>query len=117
MEQDIRIVRLTTGEELISKVTDADAGYLLEDVYILIPVGQGKIAFGQWMPYADLKDGIKIKEDNVMFIIKVVEEMKRQYIEAVSGIVSPNSKLTSAADIAAGMGPVGEGVPDLRLTT
>jgi len=117
MEQDIRIVRLITGEELITKTTTVDSGYLLEDAYILIPVGQGKIAFGQWMPYAKMEEGVTVKEDNVMFILKVVDEMQKQYIEAVSGIVSPDTKITTAADIASAMGPVGEGIPDLRLST
>ena len=114
MDQEIRMVRLTTGEELIAKTTNVDSGYLLETPYILIPVGQGKIAFGQWMPYVEVEGGVTIKEENVMFILKVVDEMKKQYIEAFSGIVAPSSDLTTEGDI---RGPIGQGIPDLRLTT
>ena len=58
----VKIVRLTSGEELISKIEETDTSVILKKPAILIPTGKDQLAFGQWLPYADIKDGIEISK-------------------------------------------------------
>ena len=87
----VKIVRLTSGEELIAKVEEVDdISYILKKPAILIPAGKDQLAFGQWLPYADIKDGIEILSQYVVFVVNPMKEMVEQYEEAFgSGLVVP----------------------------
>ena len=104
---EIKIVRLTSGEELIAKVEEVDdISYILKKPAILIPAGKDQLAFGQWLPYADIKDGIEILSKYVVFVVKPMEEMAQQYEEAFgSGLIVPKSPSVSSAPL-----------PGLKLT-
>lgn len=82
------ILRLTSGEELIGKVSfDGDtATYTIQKPFILIPVGDGKIGFAPYMPYANHGDGLEISDIFVVFETEPVKEMEAKYIEASTGI-------------------------------
>ena len=88
---EIKIVRLTSGEELIARVEEVDdISYILKKPAILIPAGKDQLAFGQWLPYANIKDGIKILKDYIVFVVSPIDEMAAQYEEAFgSGLVIP----------------------------
>jgi len=106
---DVKIVRLTTGEELVSKVKESDEEITLTNPTILIPAGKDQLAFGQWMPYAEISDGITINKKYVVFITDPVTELLNQYSSSFgSGIVVPDKGSISGA-------PIG-GAP-LKLTT
>ena len=89
---EIKIVRLTSGEELIAKVEQVDnISYILKKPAILIPTGKDQLAFGQWLPYADIKDGIEILSEYVVFVVNPMKEMAAQYEETFgSGLVVPS---------------------------
>lgn len=115
MSDSIKMVRLSSGEEIICKWhidTAIDSNmHILKDSAILFPVGQGKLAFAKWMPYVSdeqHKSGVKIHDKFVMFVVDVDAEMSNQYQGMISGLVVP-----SAGPISGG-GPVGAG---LKLTT
>jgi hypothetical protein len=91
---DIKIVRLSSGEELICKVV-AHGKY--KDIAILIPAGGGHITISPWLPYATMPgDGLPIKDDNVLFKVEpnadLIAEYKKLW-EGDSGIVVPDKKL------------------------
>lgn len=95
---DIKMVRLSSGEEIICKWsinTAVDSKtHILKDCAILFPMGQGKLAFAKWMPYLSEeqhKSGIKINEKFVMFVVDLDEEMKNQYQGMISGLVVPSA--------------------------
>ena len=54
----IKLVRLSSGEELIGDVKETHDGITLSDAIILIPAGEGKIGFMPFMPYTEASDGI-----------------------------------------------------------
>ena len=91
---EVKIVRLTSGEELIAKIDITGVGgthITLNKPAILIPTGKDQLAFGQWLPYADIKDGIEIAMEYIVFVVDPMEEMAAQYEEAFgSGLVTPN---------------------------
>ena len=90
MKDNIKLVRLTSGEELIANVDDSDTNKpILKDAIIMIPAGEGKIGFMPWLPYTKANDGLPIKHEDIMFIVEPLEELKKQFIQARSGIVTP----------------------------
>ena len=97
----IQIVRLTSGEELIAKTEETKTTITLKKPAILIPAGKDQLAFGQWLPYADIKDGIEISKDYVVFVVDPMDEMVSQYEQAFgSGLVVPKAgKVVSGADL------------------
>jgi hypothetical protein len=105
---EVKLIRLTTGEELVAKITEQTSDtYLIKNPAILIPAGRDQLAFGQWLPYANIKDGIEIEKKFVIFITEPMEELYNQYSSSFgSGIVVPSS------------GPVvGSSPAPLKLTT
>ena len=87
---DVQIVRLSTGEEGVAKVTYDKGFYTLTDGILLVPAGEGKIGMVPFVPYAERKP-ISIAENHVMFVAEPMDELKRQVIEATSGIVMPDA--------------------------
>ncbi len=87
---DVQIVRLSTGEEVVAKVTYDKGFYTLTDGILLVPAGEGKIGMVPFVPYAERKP-ISIAENHVMFVAEPMDELKRQVIEATSGIVMPDA--------------------------
>lgn len=85
---EVKILRLTSGEELIGKVTQSDNLYNIKKAYILIPMGQGQIGFAPYMPYTKAEDGIDIPDMHVMFALQPMIEMENQYTSAISGLVT-----------------------------
>lgn len=101
---EIKIVRLTSGEELIAKVDITDEGgthVTLGKPAILIPTGKDQLAFGQWLLYADISNGIEISKDYVVFMVDPMEEMISQYEQSFgSGLIVPKAgKVVSGADL------------------
>ena len=85
---EVKILRLTSGEELIGKVTQSNGLYSIKKAYILIPMGQGQIGFAPYMPYTKAEDGIDIPDMHVMFALQPMIEMENQYTSAISGLVT-----------------------------
>lgn len=91
---NIKIVRLTTGEELICdlKVSNKDQ-VILTDVAILIPTQQNQLGLAPFMAYSDAKDGFHTTMASVMFIVEPVNELKNQYQQMFSKVITPTSNL------------------------
>jgi hypothetical protein len=98
---DIKLVRLSTGEELITKLkSETDESYTLSKPAILIPAGKDQLAFGQWLPYAEIEDGITISKEYVIFVVDPVDDLKNQYSTSFgSGIVVPPTGAISGAGL------------------
>ena len=63
MEKNMKLVRLSSGEEVIGKVVDNGSDVTITDGYSLIPAGEGKIGFMPFMAYTKAKDGITIPKN------------------------------------------------------
>ena len=98
---EIKLIRLTSGEELIAKTEQVDnESYIIKKPAILIPAGKDQLAFGQWLPYANIDDGVEIPSEFVMFVVDPVEELMNQYNSSFgSGIVVPSTAPVSGAGL------------------
>ena len=88
---EIKILRLTTGEEILCKAEKTDNGWMVKKASLIIPTGQGAIGLMGWMPYTKaFETGIEIKEENVMFTSEPQEELLSEYKEIFgSGLIVP----------------------------
>ena len=87
--KNIKLVRLTSGEELIANVDlngiDTDT-IILKDAIVLIPAGEGKLGFMPFMPYTKAREGFEVDLKFVMFMVDPVEDLVKQHAGATSPI-------------------------------
>lgn len=87
----MKLIRLSTGEEIIGKVEiEDDVAYrvTISDPILLIPAGEGKIGMTHFMPYGKDKD-ITINPAHIMFMTEPSDDLARQVIRMTSGIELP----------------------------
>jgi len=91
----MKLVRLSSGEEVIGKVVDNGSDVTITDGYSLIPAGEGKIGFMPFMAYTKAKQGITIPKNFVIFMVDPVDELVDQVRQMDTGLVTPKSKIIS----------------------
>lgn len=90
---DIKIVRLSTGEELIATVKVSDTSINLQDVAILIPTQQNSLGLAPFMAYSDAAKGMDVDNKFVMFTVDPVQDLKAQYQQMFNKVLTPESKI------------------------
>jgi len=95
----VKIVRLTSGEEVIASVSEIEDGIHLKSPALILPTGQGSIGLMPWMPYADHDGGIDLQNSFVVFTIKPHDELINEYNTAFGNglIVPPKQKVSGPA--------------------
>ncbi len=91
----MKLVRLSSGEEVIGKVVDNGSDITITDGYSLIPAGEGKIGFMPFMAYTKAKEGITIPKNFVVFMVDPVDELVDQVRQMDTGLVTPKNKIIS----------------------
>ena len=100
---DVKVIRMTTGEDLIAKVGENDGGISLNKPFVIIPqqLGPGKPvqlmmslynAFGK-------SDTITIGQDKVVFMTDPKDEIKSSYEQNTSKILTPNKGLITETNL------------------
>ena len=89
----MKLVRLSSGEEVIGKVVENEDSITITDGHSLIPAGEGKLGFMPFMAYTKAKDGITIDNKFVLFIVDPVDQIVDQVREMDSGIQVASSKI------------------------
>ena len=85
--------KLTSGEEVVGKVTEVQDHYVsLKDPVSVAPGPQG-LGLMQSMFTADPSDPARLNINNVTIYALTDETVKAKYIEATSGLVVPDKKL------------------------
>jgi hypothetical protein len=101
---EVKIVRLSSGEEIICKFTDQGDSVLIQSGGVIIPVGEGNIGLAPWLPYANTKGGITVSKQFIVFVVDAQDDFRDQYsrdfVASLSGLVAPKKGLV---------------VPDLKL--
>ena len=89
----MKLIRLSSGEEIIGKITETETSVTIKDGYSLIPAGEGKIGFMPFMAYTKADQGVTIDKKFVMFMVDPVEDLLNQIRQMDSGIVVPDNKV------------------------
>ena len=81
---EIRLIRLTSGEEiLVTTLKESQQKTIVKNPILLIP-DRDKIGFVPYMSYADIEELI-IKEEHIMFNVKPSDELTEQYKNMING--------------------------------
>jgi len=100
MSNEITLIRLTSGEELLAEMTDPQFNIMagndtLIDIAIIIPTEAG-IALTRFMPYADTSNGLDIPFSSILFTTSPTAELLEKYrtiFPSNQGIIQPESKI------------------------
>jgi len=88
---NVKVFRLNSGEEILSRFEETETTYTLKDPAILVPMGQGQIGLMPWMIYTKASKGVSIPKTFVAFTIDPVDELKTQYDSSLNtGLVTPS---------------------------
>ena len=89
----MKLVRLSSGEEVIGKVVENEDSITITDGYSLIPAGEGKIGFMPFMPYTKASEGVEIDMKWIMFMVDPVDDLVEQHRAATSNIALAPKKI------------------------
>ncbi len=84
----MKIVRLTTGDEVICNVEETENTIAMTDAFSMVATEPGKIGFIPFMAYAKNEEFV-IDKQFVVMILDPVEEIEDQIRSMTSGIVTP----------------------------
>jgi hypothetical protein len=95
INMNVKLFRLNSGEEIVSRFETKENVTILKDPAALIPMQQGQIGLYPWMPYTKAAKGVEIPNSYIAFSIEPVEELKTQYDNALNkGIVTPTNAVS-----------------------
>lgn len=87
----MKIVRLTTGDEVICNVKETENTIVMTDAFSMVATEPGKIGFIPFMAYAKNEEFV-IDKQFVVMILDPVEEIEDQIRSMTSGIVTPTKQ-------------------------
>jgi hypothetical protein len=91
---NVKVFRLNSGEEILSRFEETDTHWNLKDPAILIPFERGQIGLMPWLMYTKAAKGVQIPKSFVAFIVEPLEELKEQYDQSLNkGIVTPSKSV------------------------
>lgn len=97
---NVKVFRLNSGEEILSRFEMSDTHVTLKDPAILIPMPEGQIGMMPWLIYTKASKGVQIPLTFIAFSVDPVDEMKAQYDASLNkGIVTPGSGVASAGSL------------------
>lgn len=88
---NIKIVRLTSGEEILCDLGVIGDKYLLKLPAVIIPTGDGNIGFAHWLPYAK-NEAVSISSKYIVFIVDPTTQLMNEYIKMHSKLIVPQEK-------------------------
>ena len=97
MERDTRLVRVSSGEDVICNMIAIEDDYVtVTDAIVAVPAGEGQIGFAPWSPLLKENEELNIQMSHVLYISFPNDNIKEQY-EAIMGgsnvITPPEKKL------------------------
>jgi|SRR6056300_903364 len=101
---EVKIVRMSTGEDVISTVDkDSVGNYTMKKPFVIVPTqsapGQPvKLMLTPYMPYAD-DDKITISADKVVTSVRPKKDILDSYNQNTSSILTPSKELISETKI------------------
>ena len=100
---DVKVLRLSTGEDVIAKVGENDGGISLNKPFVIIPQqsGPGKPVQLMMSLYNAFGKGDKVEvaKDKVVFVTEPKDEIKASYEANTSKILTPNKGLITETNL------------------
>lgn len=89
----MKLIRLSSGEEVVGTVVENEDSITISEGYSLIPAGEGKIGFMPFMAYTKANKGVTINNRFVMFVVDPVDQLLDQVNGMKSDIITPSKKI------------------------
>ena len=101
--QEVKIIRLSTGEDVIAKVGENDQGYSLKNPFVIIPQqsapGQPiSLMMSLYNAYGK-KDTVTLSKDEIVFMTEPKDEILNSYEQNTSKILTPKTSLITETSI------------------
>jgi len=98
---DVKIVRLTSGEEIICQFEGKGEKALLKNAAVLIPSPEGKLLLARWLPYADIEEsGIELETRHFVFVVDAQKQLEDHYMTVVvNNLVVPGKNLVEGSNL------------------
>tara|TARA_Y100000289_G_C3898041_1_gene137622 strand:+ start:223 stop:528 length:306 start_codon:yes stop_codon:yes gene_type:complete len=99
---DVKLLRLTTGEDVVAEVTFSDdVTTTIKKPFVLIPMAQNqssgeetRLFFSPFIPFAENEEMI-IKEENIITVNEPKSEIRDNYLQYIGAIVPVEKKIIS----------------------
>ena len=89
-EKEIRLIRLTSGEEILATIYSKNKNYTTVIKPVLLIPNKDKIGFMPYLSYSDIDiNGLEIKEEHIMFNVRPTDELEGNYIRMTSSVATP----------------------------
>ena len=88
----MKLVRLSSGEEIIGDVEEIAGAIKIKNGFSLIPAGEGRLGFMPFMAYTKASEGVTIDKRFIMFVVEPADEMIDQVRQMDTGIVANTTK-------------------------
>ena len=80
MERDTRLVRVSSGEDVICNMIAIEDDYVtVTDAIVAVPAGEGQIGFAPWSPLLKEHEELSIQMSHVVYISFANDNIKQQY--------------------------------------
>ena len=100
---DVKVLRLSTGEDVIAKDDSGSENVTLEKPFVIIPqqMGPGKPVQLMMSLYNAFGKGdtITVDQDKVVFMTDPKDEIKNSYEQNTSKILTPNKGLITETNL------------------
>jgi hypothetical protein len=100
---EVKILRLSTGEDVIAKVGENDQGISLKNPFVIIPQqsapGQPVQLMMSLYNAFGKSDTITVGKDKIVFTTDPKEEILKSYEQNTSRILTPKSSLITETNI------------------
>jgi hypothetical protein len=95
--QEVKILRLSTGEDVISKVGENDQGISLKNPFVIIPQQRGpgqpiQLMMSLYNAFGK-SNTITVAKDKIVFITDPKDEILKSYENNTSTIIAPKPGL------------------------
>ena len=104
---DVKLLRLTTGEDIVAEVTNQEYSdndktvTTIKKPFVLIPMQQNqsasqesKLYFSPFIPFAE-NDEFNIKEENIITVNEPKSEIRDNYLQYIGAVIPVEKKIIS----------------------
>lgn len=89
-KESVKIIRLSSGEELLGFVTESSSSVVIRNPWILLPGENGQLQFTKWTPYSKDNKFFFYKE-HVVFSTVPIYEIEQNYRSKTTGLFLPDA--------------------------
>lgn len=92
--KDTRLVRVSSGEDVICNVISIEDDYItVTEPIVAVPTGQqGQIGFAPWSPLLREGEEVSIQMSHVLYISFANDNIRQQYENITSSVITPPEK-------------------------